>query len=149
MTRVATAFSQSESYAVFELGPFQIVEERAGMVRLQARSRRAIDFIELVEVATDEQWRRLLARDIDVVPMSDNIHRARLTDIGSIRMVDLQNDSAISIVFGPDRFGDLRLRHAIARVIDREAVAEVVCGSSECAASSPLPSQSESTTNPA
>ncbi len=120
----------------FALGPYVLDSQNANVIRLRARSSRPIHTIEIVAVKRGEEWRRLLAHDIDVIPSAAQIHRAQFNGMASIRTIDLPSPTTMTMVFNTQspKLSDVQVRRHIARAVDRESLATLVCGSPNCAA---------------
>lgn len=129
----AEAFCSDVS-PVLDVGRFRVAEIDESRLRLARRGRSAIDRIEVLSMPADEQWRRLLARDIDVLPVADTIQRRHLAGISSIRVIDLPTVHPFGLFFDvrDERLTTAVQRHAIARALDRAAIARIACGTAEC-----------------
>ncbi len=137
----ATARAFVEGWAQsLDLGPFEVAEQNNQHIVLRRRGTTRLDQIEILAMGADEQWRRLLARDIDVIPSADSIHEHRLAGVGSVRLISLAPTSQYALWFNT-RSSTLPpiVRTAIARAIKRDAIAAIACGSAACASSSWLP----------
>ena len=119
----------------FALGPYRLESKQKGLIRLRAKASRAIDVIEIVAVNAGQEWRRLLAHDIDVVPGAAQIHRSQFDGIKSIRTIDLPADTTMTLVFNSqsEKLQDVQVRRTIAASLDRKAIAQVICGTIACA----------------
>jgi ABC-type oligopeptide transport system substrate-binding subunit len=84
---------------------------------------------------TDEQWRRLFADDIDVIPIADSIHRQRFAGMESVRISWIPTRDYLGIFFNAraPELASPRVRRAIVRGIDRRAIAQIACGDAACA----------------
>src|SRR5262249_48350448 len=96
--------------------------------------------IELIDVGSEEEeWRRFLGRDVDLIPDVRPAYRPYLAEVPSVRLVDLGEVQPVGLVFqgkdGP--FSDPRLRRAVSLGLRRGAVARVVLGNAGGAA--PMP----------
>gem|GEM_PF-3708157 len=117
----------------FALGPYTVEEQRPGRVRLRARTPRPIDSIELVEVASGEQWRQLLGHTLDVLPNLSGLRRGRFRGLKTIRVIEFHHGSDLSVVFNTaDRALRPAVRRKLASLIDVDAVGRVACGSMGC-----------------
>ncbi len=122
--------------AGFAVGAYQLDDEdiAAGWVRLRSRGEGAMEIIEFIEVDAAEQWRRLHARHVDVVPSSPYPSRDAYEGMSSVRIIDYPAEGAIAIYFNARAaaLADPAVRRAIARTLDRRAIAAIACGSSDC-----------------
>jgi hypothetical protein len=121
----------------FAMGPYEFDDENLdqGWIRLRSRGEAVIDFIELVEVDASEQWRRLHAHAIDVVPFSPAASLDAYTGMSSIRTVDYPVTGYVALYFNT-RHAELAsaaVRRLMSTIIDRRAIATVACGAADCA----------------
>lgn len=117
----------------FDLGPFQLESQDVdnGVLTLRARKRGPIDEIQIVAVPPEDEWRRLLGRDIDVIPLASGIDRSEFDGLSSVRTITLPQRSVVTVVFDM-RWKPLQaepVRRAIMQSVDRQAVARLVCPS--------------------
>lgn len=135
-TRQAARRFAGWEYGAFDLGPFEVERSSSHMIRLRARDDLAIDVLEIVTVHEEQQWRRLLARNVDVVPLTDATRAARLADVGSIRVLPYPRAAEYGLVFNvrDQALKSASVRRTLARAIDATAVARVACGDKACAA---------------
>ncbi len=120
-------------------GPFYAASK--GPTELELRSRRseaAIDVIEVKSLPGSELWRRLLGRDVDLIPVMDARHREQFEGMETIRVRDLPAAGYESLVFNTRRpyVSDARVRARLAGLLNTEAIARVACGTAACRASS-------------
>jgi hypothetical protein len=138
------------SVAGFALGPFELEDEnlQEGWMRLRSRTSAPIDVIEIVAVDATEQWRRLHARDVDVVPASPSGSKDAYAGMTSVRTIDYPVGGSIGLVFNPRRttLANPATRREIAAVIDASAAAAIACGDPACAAPA-FPRHQRSTVN--
>jgi hypothetical protein len=130
------------AYPCLALGPYELAEKRrtaAGeieQISLRARpgSGRRIDVIELVTVPEGEQWRRLMARDIGVIPALPGADRAEFEGLHTVRLVDHRTSQRPALFFNVEheRLRSAATRRGLAALVDTAAVAEVVCGGDYC-----------------
>ena len=116
--------------SVFDLGPYELVERFPGGLRLRARADAGMDRIDIVEVPAAEEWRRLMARDLDVVPATAEINRQELADMTSLRPLDIPVTGVAALVFNlrAPPFSETKARRAVTAALDRAALARTVCG---------------------
>jgi hypothetical protein len=132
----AAAKSFANGQHVVATGPFRIVSTDRE-IRLQAiRGDLAIDAIKIRSLDTTELWRRLHGRDIDVIPLLDEIHREQFEGMHSVRILDMPHSGFPSLIFNArtPRVADRAVRGRLARAIDRGAIARVACGRADCEA---------------
>ncbi len=130
----ATAFAQGDAGG-FDLGPFEVERQEAGRVLMRARGQTTIRGIEILQMDGGEEWRRLMAHEIDVIPTAAARYRSQLAGIHSIRAVDLPTRAQIGLFFNTSdpALADSRIRRGIASAIDARAVARIACGDPGCA----------------
>jgi len=128
---------------VVATGPFALDSEDldAGWTRLRARGDSPIDIIEIVAVDAGDQWRRLHARALDVVPDSPGSASAAYRGIDSIRTIPypVTRDTALFFNVTASDLADPAVRRRLAALIDRRALAAVACG--DAGASVPGPAE--------
>lgn len=132
----AAAGLRAMQFGGFQRGPFAAEPWRPGdpLQRLRALDDRPVRVIELVQMAVEEQWRRLLAREIDVVPHNTMRQREYYEGLESVRLLELPSDRSLSLVFDLDQVPDARERRSIAGSLEVGAIARVSAGSAEFAA---------------
>lgn len=89
--------------------------------------------IEMIDMSVDEQWRRLLARDIDVVPHSPPHQRELYEGLSTVRLIDVPSTRSLTIHIDVRQVPDPAQRRFLAGAIDRQAVARVACGDASLA----------------
>ena len=119
----------------FDLGPFQIEQQDENKISLVRRGDSRIDAIELIASSRSDEWRKLLAHELDVVPLAASVYRDEFAGMDSIRILDIPaNDTAALYLNVRDpRLADVAVRRRIAGAIRRDAIARVACGSAGCA----------------
>jgi ABC-type transport system substrate-binding protein len=126
------------NFPALDIGPYRqseftgerLVLERRGHGDGPAR-------IEVNNVPTEEEeWRRFLAREVDLVPSASAGHVRYLDEVPSVRVVSVEQPSVASLTFHVEAsiFADRRLRRAVSLAIVRSAVARVVVGDASLAA---------------
>ena len=127
----ALAFVDALPFTGVATGPFR--EPKIDGVVLESRGTTPIDRIEIVEVSKDDEWRLFLGRRIDVIPRVEAARRLEV-NAGTIRIVELETTRDYALLFNVERPAVSRaaVRRAIAHMIDRASLSEVVCGSSDC-----------------
>ena len=84
----------------------------------------------------EEEWRRFLAGEVDVLPYVSPRHLAQLADVPTVRLLEMQEPVTAGMHFrvrDGSPLADPRLRHAISLGIRRGALAEVITGRRELA----------------
>lgn len=119
----------------FDIGPFAIDSQAAGRIRLVRRGDSAIDVIELVESSRSDEWRKLVAHELDVVPWAASVYRAEFGGMASIRILDIPPNDTAAIYFNvrAPTLADPRVRRHLAALIRRPALARLACGDASCA----------------
>lgn len=117
-------------------GPFYVASEIAGeQVTLRRRSGEGFDQVEVVSVPRAEAWRRLMARNINLVPRIDASARAEVTGLRGVRSIDLEAQP-FGLFFNASTTS-VEARRYLAGLLQLDALSEVVFGSSEWAAPQP------------
>jgi hypothetical protein len=132
----ASTASQVDQYQAlgFDTGPFEIEsrdERRIGLVR---RGGGAIGAIELVEASRADEWRKLFAHEVDVIPFAASTYRAEFAGMDSVRVLDISSKSTAAIYFNvrAPTLDARAVRRAIAGAIRRQAIARIACGDPNC-----------------
>jgi hypothetical protein len=120
----------------FDVGPFAIEVEQTGLTRLRRRSGTGIDVIEISQVSSADEWRKFLARELDVLPSSPSLYQDQFASLGSVRLLDIPPTASVALLFnvrdpGLDRAS---VRRRLAAGLHREAIARVVGGDPSSAA---------------
>ena len=120
---------------VFALGPYAVTDSTSEMIRFTAKGERSIDAIELVGVPFGDAWRRLLARDLDVIPILSELHRPRFDRVDTVHLVASPTIVGMALVFNVREapFDSRPLRRHIANHLDRAAIGRIACGTADCA----------------
>ena len=116
----------------FDIGPFEVESHGGGRARLRRRGKSAIDVIEIVEVSRADEWRKLMARELDAIPSTPNLYRSQFAGLASVRLIDIAPTNRATLYFNVNDpvLADRRVRHRIAASIDRPAIARVASGES-------------------
>ncbi|HKE16692.1 MAG TPA: ABC transporter substrate-binding protein [Kofleriaceae bacterium] len=124
---------------VFDVGPFKVESQSQGHARLRRRGRSAIDVIEIVEVSASDEWRKLMARELDVMSSSPALFREQFAGMASVRVLDIPATITATLFFNVHNpaLAAVEVRRRIAAGLNREAIARVATGD----ASSARPSQ--------
>jgi Bacterial extracellular solute-binding proteins, family 5 Middle len=120
----------------FRVGPFRVESQRRGRVRLHRQGRSAIDVIEIVEVSSSDEWRKFMARELDVMSSSPNLYRDEFAGMGSVRLLDIPATTSAALFFNVryPALADARVRRRIASGLNRPAIARVASGDASSAA---------------
>jgi len=123
----------------FDLGPFQVDTVEKGKVRLVRRGEGAIDAIELIESTRADEWRRLMAHEIDVVPETASLYRSEFRGLSSIKVLETPAADTASLYFNVSAPAlDVATRRKVAAAIHRQAIARLACGVPTCASPSSI-----------
>jgi hypothetical protein len=138
-------------HVIFDVGPYRIESQRPGRTVLQRRSRSAIDAIEIVEVSGSDEWRKLMARELDVLSASPSMYREQFAGMESVRVLDIPAVSSAALYFhvSDPALVDANVRRRIAGGLNRPAIARIVCGDPSCAAAGVASSPAEDVALPA
>ncbi len=124
------------AFSIVDTGPFKVDREEPGVVRLTRRSPGRLDAIEIVETSQQDEWRKLMARELDVIPAAASAFRKELDGIDSIRVFDIPATFDIALYFNVNdpELSDVAVRRKLASTVNREALAQLACGDERCAA---------------
>lgn len=109
-----------------------------GAVEMVSRGRTAVDRIHIATTPLHEAWRRLLARQLDVIPVMSSLHRHRFAGVRSVRTIEIPVSAYMHLFFNTrvPAWADADLRRHVARLVEPRAVAAVACGDPGCGVSS-------------
>jgi hypothetical protein len=143
--RIEARFSSDKSaslvaqYAAagFNLGPFEVESQDEKHIRLVRRGEGAIDVIEVLASTRSDEWRKLLAHELDVVPLAASLYRSQFSGVRSIQILDIPPHDTAALYFNArsSELSDSAVRRAIASSIRRPPIARLVCGDATCASS--------------
>jgi len=140
---LAAIASLQDWKTLLALGPFAVEQESEGRAVLKRRGNQPIDRIEIVEVSRSDEWRMLMGRELDVIPRAGALYQKQLAGMDSLRVLDMKPTSWTALCFNVTHpaLRDRAVRSAIAGALDRAAIARMACGSADCAAPAPPPSE--------
>lgn len=124
---------------VLDVGPFEQASYTSGHLVLRRRSGRGIASIEFLAVGSeDEEWRRFLARDVDLVPVVRPTFFPYLAEVPSVALAPYSAPPSLGLLFQVQHgaFVDVRLRRALSLGLHRGAIAKAVLGGSDNALAS-------------
>lgn len=124
-------------FTCLDLGPYRQASYAPDRLVLARRSGRGMETIEIRDVGSEEEeWRRFLAREVDVVPEVRQSLIENLSDVPSVRLVGLERNPFSGLVFRVDHgpFSDTRLRRVVSYGIRRRAIARAIAGDDNAAA---------------
>jgi hypothetical protein len=135
--KTATLVAQYQAVG-FDLGPFAVDSTNSGTIRLVRRHGSGVDAIELVESTRADEWRRLMAHEIDVVPETASVYRSQFTGMSSIRALETPPGDTAALYFNVRARGlhSAAVRRRIAASLHRRAIADLACGDPDCASPS-------------
>jgi hypothetical protein len=147
----ATAARTQLSYLGFDLGPFVVESQEPGRVRLRRRGRSAIDMIDIVEVSASDEWRKLMARELDVMSSSPALFREQFAGMNSVRLLDIPATITATLYFNvrSPALENAAARRRIAAALNRAAIARVATGDQGSAIRSAAIAADEATQLPA
>jgi ABC-type oligopeptide transport system substrate-binding subunit len=142
--------AEFERWGMLYTGPYRIEARDTNPVRLLRRTPGAIDVIELHALPTEEVWRRLHGRKLDVIPTATASSRPRFEQLSSVRTTGLETTTVFAAYFNLDNptVADVAVRRAIVRALDRRAIARAICGSDRCALAEPEPTGASDAAQP-
>lgn len=126
-----------------DLGPFRLAPVDSPGVRLVRRADSAgengIDVIEISRVSHADEWRKLMARELDVMPFALSLYRDQFAGMHSVRLVDVPATTTAALHFNvrDHALADPGVRRLIAAGLRREAIARIACGDSSAASDNP------------
>lgn len=126
------SMDQTVERSGFDRGPFFVEHRGPQRVRLRRRGSSSIDVVEVVATSASDQWRLLLAGDVNVVPRAPSLVRQSLEGITGLRILDVAHVDSAALYFNV-RAVEPTMRREIAKAIDLDALAVAVCGDSTCA----------------
>ncbi len=120
----------------FDVGPFRIESQERGRARLTRRGKSAIDVIEIVEVSSSDEWRKFMARELDVMSFSPSLYKDQFAGMDSVRLLDIPSSSSAALYFNvrDPALADAAVRRRIASGLNREAIARIATGDASSAA---------------
>jgi hypothetical protein len=129
-TDAATVERSPLLYLGFDLGPFAVESHEPGRVRLRRRGRSAIDVIDIIEVSASDEWRKLMARELDVMSASPAIFREQFAGMDSVRLLDIPATRSATLYFNvrSPALDNPAARRRIAAALNRSAIARVATG---------------------
>ena len=136
-TDEATARSSADPVnTVFDVGPYRVESVTPGRVRLRRRAELSIDVIEIVEMAAADEWRKLMARELDVMSSSPNLYREQFAGMASVRLLDIPASIWTALYFNvrDPELKEARVRRRIAAGLNRQAIARIAGGDATSAA---------------
>lgn len=126
---------------LLEVGPYAPGELAGDRLALPRRVKGGgPDRIEVLSMPTEEEeWRRLLGREVDLVPFASPAHLRRLREVPSIRVQPLAHPATVALWFHVSAAptSELRLRRAVALALRRRNLAEAIGGDPGAAAEVP------------
>ena len=123
-------------FTCLDLGPYRQASYAPDRLVLARRSGRGMETIEIRDVGSEEEeWRRFLAREVDVVPEVRRSLIENLSDVPSVRLVGLERNPYTGLVFRVDHgpFSDIRLRQVVSYGLRRRAIARAISGDESAA----------------
>jgi ABC-type oligopeptide transport system substrate-binding subunit len=134
--KAAEKTTDPSAFVAFDVGPFEIESQGPGRARLRRRGEGAIDVIEIVEVSASDEWRRLMARELDVMSLSPNLYRDQFAGMTSVRLIDVPASTSATLYFNvrDPALADPSVRRRMAAALNRPAIARVAGGDESAAA---------------
>jgi hypothetical protein len=104
-------------------------------VELASRDQTGIDRIKITAMPLHEAWRRLFARQLDVIPNMSWLYRPHFAGMHSVRTIDIAASSHMHLFFNTrlPAWADADLRRHVASIVEPAAVAATACGDPACA----------------
>jgi len=123
---------------LLDTGPYEQERFEGGSLLLRRRAGAGPTHIEFVNVPTEEEeWRRFLAREVDVLPYASPRHLAHLAGVPSVRILTNQRPATVGLHFRLSNVPDVNVRRAIAMALRRVPIAYVVTGNRDAAVKAP------------
>ncbi len=119
----------------FDLGAFRMLSESATTLALERRGKGEPRKILVEEMTSQDEWRRFLGGQLNVMPRASSLHRRHLESMHSVRLADYPVGHELGLHFNlnSELLSDVRVRRMIADAIDRPAIARVATGQSNLA----------------
>jgi len=127
-------------FTCLDIGPYRQASYSPERLVLARRSGHGMETIEIRDVGSEEEeWRRFLAREVDVVPEVRQSLIENLSDVPSVRLVSLERNPYTGLIFRVDHgpFADTRLRRVVSFSLRRRAIARAITGDEKAAATDP------------
>jgi hypothetical protein len=126
--KASAARVASLAFGGFALGPFELQELKDQTATLTRRSKGSIDTIQIEELSASDEWRLFMGGRLDVIPVASMLHRKRIIDMPSVKVLDYPPQHSMGLLFNALRpsLGDAGLRRSLASLLDRRAIAQVV-----------------------
>jgi len=120
----------------FDVGPFAVESQESKKTRLRRRGNSAIDVIEIVAVSSSDEWRKLLARELDVMSSSPSLYRDQFAGMTSVRLLDIPPTISATLFFNvrDPELADRGVRRQLAASLNRAAIARVATDDPSAAA---------------
>jgi hypothetical protein len=120
-----------------DVGPY--VQESYDASRIVLRRRapgNGPQRIEIIHVASEEEeWRRFLGREVDLVPIISPGMARYLREVPSVKLVEMEERPAVALYFrvASEVFQSTETRRAVAQLLRRGAIASVAIGDASAA----------------
>jgi ABC-type transport system substrate-binding protein len=126
---------------LLETGPFQAAESSDTQLTLERRNgEHGVRVIEVIDMGSDDvEWRRLMAGDVDLMPIAMMSALPGLGEVPDLRVVAYADPATVGLMFRVDGgpTADHSVREAIALAIRRGALSEVAVGDARFAVDMP------------
>jgi hypothetical protein len=125
---------------IFATGPYEQASFNESELVLRRRSGNGPDLIDVINATSeDEEWRRFLTREFDVIPQTTANQREFLSEVPSVRLVPYQRVSPVFLYFSTqsEALQDHDVRRAISLGLRRGPLAESVARKRDAAAKTP------------
>ena len=119
----------------FDLGVFRVLSESTTTLSLERRGEGPLRRILVEEMTSQDEWRRFLGAQLDVMPRASALHRKQLESMQSVRLADYPVGHELGLYFNlhSELLPSKQARRTIADAIDRPAIARVATGQSNLA----------------
>ncbi len=114
----------------FDLGAYRVFSESATTLSLERRGEGALRRILVEEMTSQDEWRRFLGGQLNVMPRASSLHRKHLESMQSVRLADYPVGHELGLYFNlnSELLSSQQARRMIADAIDRPAIARVATG---------------------
>lgn len=120
----------------FDNGPYTTASYDPKKLVLRRKGAGSPATIEVISMSSeDEEWRRFLAREVDIVPAAQAGQVQHLREVPSVRVVNVARPASAALIFNVRApiFADVGLRRQVAGALRRRALAFAATGGAESA----------------
>lgn len=118
------------AFGGFALGPFRVRSENETSAVLERKTPHPIQTISVEEMTAQEEWRRFLGGQLDILPRASARHRKYLESMKSVKVIDYpaSHDLALYFNLNSEHFSSRDRRQCVADSVDLSALTRIVTG---------------------